>query len=463
MNPLALAARNLRRNSRRTVVTLLALMIGTAAILLLGGFARDITYGLQTIYVQRSGHLQLFRHGYHDFGTGNPSAFGIAHSDAIIGLMRQDAELSSMLTVATPMLHFGGIAASPGHAASITVMGHGIVASDQQRLLAWNGYDVPIPSAQHVLGDHGIETAVIGIGVARMLQMCDALGLAQCPQPPATHDDASPTTPGDLATLATHDATRQDPAHAPPQLDVLTSSIGGAPNIARLNVVQAVRQGLKEFDNTYVAMHLAQAQALIFGPGEPRVTSVVLQLARTEQIAPARERLQWLMSGHLHDANLEIRDVFELNPTYGQTIGMVRALFVFVASLMGVIVLFTVSNTMSMAIMERTEEIGTLRAMGIQRKGIRWLFIAEGMLLGVAGWVTGVVLALFAAWVLERCGIPWSPPGMAIDISVTARFWNEPLLIGLTGSGIVLVSIISAWLPARRAAHMNIVDALRHV
>jgi putative ABC transport system permease protein len=142
---------------------------------------------------------------------------------------------------------------------------------------------------------------------------------------------------------------------------------------------------------------------------------------------------------------------------------MVRALFVFVASLMGVIVLFTVSNTMSMAIMERTEEIGTLRAMGTQRKGIRWLFIAEGMLLGVAGWVTGVALALFAAWVLERCEIPWSPPGMAIDISVTARFWNEPLLIGLTGSGIVLVSIISAWLPARRAAHMNIVDALRHV
>jgi len=165
----------------------------------------------------------------------------------------------------------------------------------------------------------------------------------------------------------------------------------------------------------------------------------------------------------LHDADLEIRDVFELNPTYGQTISMVRALFAFVASLLVVIVLFTVSNTMSIAIMERTEEIGTLRAMGVQRKGIRWLFIAEGMLLAATGWLAGVALAFVVAWGLERFGIPWSPPGMAIEIPVTARFWNAPLLIVLTGLGMALVSILSAWLPARRAAHMNIVDALRHV
>jgi len=464
MNPFVLAARNLQRNGRRTFVTLLALVIGTAAILLLGGYARDITYGLQTIYVQRSGHLQLFRSGYPDFGMGNPSAYGIADSNAIIDLVQQDAELGPMLTVATDMLHFGGIAASPGQATSITVVGHGVVAQDQQRMLAWNGHDVPTPSAQHDLGDFGTETAVIGIGVARMLQMCDALGLLECPRPPASADgDASPTMPGDLAVLATHEATQPGLADATPQLDVLTASIGGAPNIARLAVVQAVRQGLKDFDNTYVAMHLAQAQKLVFGPEEPKVTTIVMQLARTEQITAARERLQWLVSGPLHDADLEIRDVFELNPTYGQTISMVRALFAFVASLLVVIVLFTVSNTMSIAIMERTEEIGTLRAMGVQRKGIRWLFIAEGMLLGVTGWLAGVVLAFVVAWVLERLGIPWSPPGMAIEIPVTARFWNAPLLIVLTGLGMALVSILSAWLPARRAAHMNIVDALRHV
>jgi len=463
MNPLILAARNLKRNGRRTLVTLLAVVLGTASILLLGGYARDISYGLQTIYVQQSGHLQLFRAGYPDFGTGNPSGYGIAHSESIIDLVREDAELAPMLAVATPMLHFGGIAASPGHATSITVAGHGVVASDQQHLLAWNGYDVPIPSGRHMLGEYGTETAIVGIGVARMLQMCDALALSHCPQRPAADDDGSSATPDDLTALATRSETRQGPADTAPQLDVLASSVGGAPNIARVGVVQAVRQGLREFDDTYVAMHLAQAQRLIFGPGEPKVTTIVMQLARTEQITAARERLQSLVTGPFREADLEIRDVFELNPSYGQTISMVRVLFAFVATMLVVIVLFTVSNTMTIAIMERTEEIGTLRAMGVQRRGIRWLFVSEGMLLGAAGWIAGVALALVVAWGLERLQIPWSPPGMAIEIPVTARFWNEPLLIWLTCAGMLLVSMISAWLPARRAAHMNIVNALRHV
>jgi len=464
MNPLILAARNLQRNARRSLVTLLALLVGTSAILLLGGYARDITCGLQTIYVQRSGHLQLLKAGYTDFGMANPSAYGIAGADAIIDLLRRDTGLAPMLAVATPMLHFGGIAASAGHATSIPVMGHGVVAADQEQLLAWNGYDVPIPSARHALGEHDGEAAVIGIGVARMLQMCDALALAQCPAPPASLSDGEPSdTPADLLSLADQQVTREDSTGAAAQLDVLASSVGGAPNIRRLGVVQAVRQGLKEFDDTYVAMHLPQAQNLVFSLGEPKVTTIVTQLDQTSQLPAARARLQALITGPLRDAGLEIRDVFELNPTYGQTASMVSLLFAFVATLVVVIVLFTVSNTMSMAIMERTSEIGTLRAMGVQRHGVRSIFVCEGVVLGVGGYLAGLAVALVVAWGIERSGLPWSPPGMAIEIPVTARFWNEPMLVWLTGAGMVLVSAISAWLPARRAARLNIVDALRHI
>ena len=51
--------------------------------------------------------------------------------------------------------------------------------------------------------------------------------------------------------------------------------------------------------------------------------------------------------------------------------------------LIGAIVLFTVSNTMNTAVVERTVEIGTLRAIGLRRAGIRRLFVTEGALLGV--------------------------------------------------------------------------------
>jgi hypothetical protein len=56
-------------------------------------------------------------------------------------------------------------------------------------------------------------------------------------------------------------------------------------------------------------------------------------------------------------------------------------------------VLFTVGNTMSTAVIERTVEIGTLRAMGLRRGGIRRLFVCEGLLLGLVGAALGVLIA----------------------------------------------------------------------
>ena len=55
----SLACRNAMRNRRRSLTTLLAMIIGVVTILLFGGYSRNITYGLQTGYVLRGGHLQV--------------------------------------------------------------------------------------------------------------------------------------------------------------------------------------------------------------------------------------------------------------------------------------------------------------------------------------------------------------------------------------------------------------------
>ncbi|MCW2314448.1 FtsX-like permease family protein [Rhodoferax antarcticus] len=68
---------------------------------------------------------------------------------------------------------------------------------------------------------------------------------------------------------------------------------------------------------------------------------------------------------------------------------MFNTIFGFVFLLIGGIVLFTVSNTMNTAVIERTVEIGTLRATGLRRSGIRRLFVTEGAILGVVGAVLG--------------------------------------------------------------------------
>ena len=126
-------------------------------------------------------------------------------------------------------------------------------------------------------------------------------------------------------------------------------------------------------------------------------------------------------------------------------------------------VLFTVGNTMTMAVVERTTEIGTLRAIGLRRSGIRRLFVSEGLLLGMIGAVIGVVGALVAAWLVNHSGLTWTPPGQASRLPLTVRVWGELKLIGGTAVLLVAVAMVSAWWPSRRAARMNIVESLRHV
>jgi putative ABC transport system permease protein len=174
------------------------------------------------------------------------------------------------------------------------------------------------------------------------------------------------------------------------------------------------------------------------------------------------ERLAPILSKFSVRQPLSVMDFRALNPFFVQTEQMFDTIFGFVFVLIGAIVLFTVSNTMNTAIVERTVEIGTLRAIGLRRSGIRNLFVAEGALLGVGGAVLGVVLALSLSIVVNRLDIPWLPPGNVETVPLTIRVWGEVAMIVNTTIGLILVAILSAWWPAYRAAKLNVVDALRH-
>jgi putative ABC transport system permease protein len=142
---------------------------------------------------------------------------------------------------------------------------------------------------------------------------------------------------------------------------------------------------------------------------------------------------------------------------------MFAAIFGFISVLIGAIVLFTVTNTMSMAVVERTVEIGTLRAIGLRRAGIRRIFVTEGVILGCVGAVVGILVSLGLAWVVNRLGLDWTPPSRVEPVPLSVRLTGEYAMMASHAVGLVIVAALSALLPAARAARMNIVDALRHV
>ncbi|MBI1906117.1 MAG: ABC transporter permease [Rhodocyclales bacterium] len=457
----SLALRNLLRNRRRSLATLLAMVVGLVAILLFGGYRSNILYGTQTGFVQHTGHLQIQRQGYFLDGGDNPAAHGIADYPRWIAAIQRDAVLAPMVAVVTPTLQLGGIAGNFAAGVSRSVMATGLIPEDHNRMLAWNDYRVVSYAQPLPLVGTREDTVMVGTGVARKLRLCKLLGDSDCVPTPARATDAGDPAPHDIAALSSIERADQPPI-AENRIEMLAAAAHGAPNVASLGVIQASNMGIKALDDVYMAMHLHQAQRLIYGAGPAQVTAIIIQLQHTRDTPLARQRLSELLAGASGDQPLEVLDFETLNPIYGQTNEFMDSMFGFISLLIGVIVLFTIGNTMSTAVVERTVEIGTLRALGQRRSGIRRLFMCEALLLGGIGAVLGVLGALVIAHLINHSGWSWIPPGYSYAYLILVRVGQDPALLAGSVTGMMVVTVLSAWWPANRAARLMIVDALRH-
>ena len=465
MKTLSLALLNLLRNRRRSLATLLALVIGATSLLLFGGYITNIRYSMQTAYVRSGGHLQIQHPDFFLYGSGNPTAYRIADYGRLLDIIGKDPVLMPMVTVATPTLQFLGIAGNYDQGVSRTVIGMGYVAADIKRMRQWNEFQIGLESPAFRLDGAAEDAAVVGTGVARVLMLCEPLGVPNCPRPAAEPRVAGVALPLDIAALAADTSEGVKPAKQAgvARLELLASNGRSSPNVAALNILAAEGQGFKELDEALVILQLSQAQKLVYGRAVPSATSIMVQLAHSSQIPDATRRLRELFLTAAPSQALTVLDFELLNPFYVQSMKLFDTIFTFIFILIAGIVLFTVSNTMNAAVVERTVEIGTLRAVGLRRAGIRRLFVMEGFLLGCVGAVCGAISALVIAAVVNRLGLTWLPPGSSEPLPLILRVWGEwSMCIGTT-LGLIAIAVVSAWFPAYRAAQLNIVESLRHV
>lgn len=462
---LSLAIRNLLRNRRRSLATLLAMAIGASAILLFGGFSANIKYMMHTHHVQTGGHLQIQHRDFYLYGNGNPSAYGIENYTTLITAIMNDEVLRGMVLVATPAMQFGGIAGNYVAGVSRTVIGNGFVANDVNRMRLWNDFELKTTAPAFALEGSPEDSAIIGAGLARVLQLCDVLKIDRCLKPERASSTEGASLPDDIAQLSLQETTVSSGTGAASvgRVEVLVVNTRGAPNVTSLQVIRAEEQGIKELDEVYVMMHLAKIQRLVYGKSSPKATSIMLQLRHSSQMQVAQERLKPILAKFSTSQPLSVLDFRSLNPFYVQTMQMFDTIFGFVFLLIGAIVLFTVSNTMNTAVVERTLEIGTLRSIGVRRAGIMRLFVTEGALLGLGGALLGVAFAMVISVAVNHLGLTWWPPGNVDPLPLTITVLGENSMIFGTAVGLLCIAIVSAWWPAYRAARLNVVDALRHV
>jgi putative ABC transport system permease protein len=150
---------------------------------------------------------------------------------------------------------------------------------------------------------------------------------------------------------------------------------------------------------------------------------------------------------------------FAVNPFYAGFMNLIYVMSTFFLTLAVCVVTLTVSDTMTMSVLERSKEIGTLRAVGFKKKMISRMFSEEGTLLGLLSLPVGLLIAWLVAWALNRANILFEVPGISTKLEVVLEI--DPVHCALVGLLLVCVTTLSGWITSVRTSRREIVKLLQ--
>ncbi len=197
-------------------------------------------------------------------------------------------------------------------------------------------------------------------------------------------------------------------------------------------------------------------------------------LGETAEVAPRAERQEVIITS----ANFIYEDkedtgwegsrftVSNINDYMGEIDQLSMTLTIVSMVILLILILITmvgVINTFRMIMYERLNEIGTMRAVGMQRKMVKNLFLTEAFFLAAAGYIGGLILAVIASFLLGFFSIPLENP---FSLFTQAGRLTFPFPAGNLAGNFILISVLTvlaAYFPARKAARLQPADALRSI
>ena len=411
-----IALRNIHKNVRRSLFTTLAIGVGFAAVNMFGGFQAYVFQGLRdaVIYAQAQGHISIFKKNFPDTQSKNDPAKRLitpAEKQAVreeisgypeVMLMTEQIRISGLLSngdISTVFIATGRV---PSETQFMRRQARGIIGM----IKLFNGEALK-------------DDMEYGIGTSS--------GLAEKLNSKIGSD-----------------------------IIVMGPTVDGQINAMDAKILQLFESPAEELNDKYVIVPLAFAQALYNTDG---VDEILLMLKNTDESDIIKARLNKAFEDK--GINLVAKTWEEIAPFYTKVKDMFVVIFWFLFTIVLIIVVMSVINTMSMAVMERIKEVGTIRAMGVKQKGILKQFAMESALLSCFGSLFGIGLTAIG-WAIVKIVEPtWVPPHITIRVPI--EVYIVPYYMVTTACILVLLSLIAAVFPARKAARMNIVDALGHV
>jgi putative ABC transport system permease protein len=402
MGDFRLALRNILRQRRRSIISTIAISFGVVALMLATGFIEWIFWATREgVAVTQIGHIQVVKPGYYDNGQADPFAYLLPQQSPALTSMQGLPGVQSI----TPRLEFNGLVSHGDSTLSFIAKGIDPALDPSLRyLIIVQGKQLSADDPKGILMGAGLA-ANLGVGV------------------------------GDKVVL-------------------LTGTRTGGMNAVEATIKGLASTSMKAYDDTMLRvpidlarqlLHVSGGHAWIVSLKDTGMTETTMKRLQREPLLKPYEMAPWTKLADFYNKTVELLT---------QQINVVRLII-------ATIIVLSISNTMTMSVMERTVEIGTAMALGVRARRILVLFLLEGVLLGAIGGAGGIVLGYLSAAVISWVGIPMPPsPGMSrgftAAIIITPRIMLEALALAVTTT--LVASIYPAW----RASRLVIVDALRH-
>lgn len=399
-----LGFRNLLRNRKRSIVALGAIGFGVISLLLAGAFMEWVFWATRESSIQgKLGHIQVNQVGFLENGVADPFMFLISDDEPA----RSRIEATPHVQLLAPRLAFTGLLSKDE--ASISFIGEGVDPEKEARL----SIDFRITDGEDLsAGD--TDTVILGSGLARAIE----------------------ALPGDTVTL-------------------LGKTVSGGLNAVQLRVAGIFETTNKVWNDTTLRVSRQVGARLIRGSGAQTWAILLDETEHTDEVVAA---LQGAVKGE--QADLEFIPWYVQTDFYNKTVALYKRQMNVVRFVIALIIMISISNMLAMSVMERTAEIGTLMATGFKRQMILRLFVCEGLLLGLVGGIAGTALGVGLAELISWIGIPM-PPAPGMDRGFTAEMRLTWFLVISGPLMAIATTLLASFVPARKAASLEIVDALR--
>jgi putative ABC transport system permease protein len=413
-NVLKMAARNLSRYRRRTLLTLLLIVIGMIAVLLfiaVTGSFKQMMIGQITDSVL--GHIEVHRKGYVASIDNLPLNLNMKPMAAT----KVETALKEIEGIETwsPRVKFGGMFSNFAETTSIRVNG-----IDPEREAA----TVPLLAGR--LMDGTKKGALVSKGEI-LIPLLLARGMK--------------TQLGDTVVVV---ATNRD------------GSVNG-----KTFVVRGILESISGPGGRDGYIHIDDARELL-RMKDAEVSEFAIRIKSPAQLDKIQARLKATLDSVTNNEGkpvLEVHSWADLSP-FANLARMIDVMTLFIKIVLVSIVLVSVMNVMIMAVYERIREIGTIAAIGTPPGRILALFLGEGMLLGIFGTLLGTLISLAAIYGLNIWQVTFAF-GQQQNLVLAPQIAGGDVL---TIAGLVIgVAIVASLQPAWKASRLDPIMALRHV